>query len=53
MGFDLWSMLGVSPAVGFSIVLGGVACAVLLGVAIAWRRSRTSHVLRTGLAEDR
>jgi hypothetical protein len=49
MGFDLWHMLGVTPAVGMAIVAGCVATAVLLGAALSWRRSRTSRGLGMGL----
>jgi hypothetical protein len=53
MGFDLWTMLGVTPAVGIAIVAGGIATAVLLGAGLSWRRSRTSRVVGMGLGQDR
>jgi hypothetical protein len=53
MGFDLWTMLGVTPAVGFAIVAGGIATAVLLGAGLSWRRSRTSRASGLGLGPDR
>jgi hypothetical protein len=53
MGFDLWHMLGVTPAVGVAMVAAGIAVAVLLGGVLSWRRARTSRVLEMGLGEDR
>ena len=52
MGFDLWSMLGVTPAVGVAMVAGGLATAVLLGAGLSWRRSRTSRGVGMGLGLD-
>ena len=52
MGFDLWTMLGVTPPVGIAIVAGCVATAVLLGAGLSWRRSRTSRVVGMGLGLD-
>ena len=37
MGFDLWKMLGVSPVVGISAAVGGLALAVLFALRTFWR----------------
>jgi hypothetical protein len=51
MGFDLWHMLGVTPAQGVAMVAACVAGALLLGGILARRRTRGSRVLGIGLGD--
>jgi hypothetical protein len=51
MGFDLWQMLGVTPAQGAAMVAACIAGAVLLGGVLSRRRTRGSRVLGIGLGD--
>ena len=52
MGFDLWGMLGVSPATGLAMVGAGLVCAALLAVRM-FRRTGTETRPSLGLGDDR
>ncbi len=53
MGFDLWRMLGVSPATGLAMVGAGLVCAALLAVRMFRRRTGIDTRPSLGLGHDR